>query len=343
MKKIKKYSYKDISIICENLYSLYNDGLQMAKSIELLEEFPLKKDYKLSIKNISDEVKKGSSLSEGFSKFDYLYPQFLAGMISIGEKTGKLNDVFREMSIYYKRKDNIKKEIIGASIYPAFLLGSMLLMCNFFIFFLIPQLEEIYLSLGGNLPYITKLILNFSKWANESKISAFSFIIIWGVIIPIILIKPYFKNITSMLMKKVNILKEIREYEIILLIKVIVSSGINLSLALKYCEEENSKNELYKKLNEKILKGEDISSAISNVIKPSKYTIAIIKLGEESGSLDERLESLTETLSKNCNDRFKKITALFQPTVIILMAFLVVFFLGIFILPMFDGMYGGMV
>ena len=194
MKKIKKYSYKDISIICENLYSLYNDGLQMAKSIELLEEFPLKKDYKLSIKNISDEVKKGSSLSEGFSKFDYLYPQFLAGMISIGEKTGKLNDVFREMSIYYKRKDNIKKEIIGASIYPAFLLGSMLLMCNFFIFFLIPQLEEIYLSLGGNLPYITKLILNFSKWANESKISAFSFIIIWGIIIPIILIKPYFKK-----------------------------------------------------------------------------------------------------------------------------------------------------
>ena len=60
--------------------------------------------------------------------------------------------------------------------------------------------------------------------------------------------------------KKVNILKEIREYEIILLIKVIVSSGINLSLALKYCEEENSKNELYKKLNEKILKGENYAN-----------------------------------------------------------------------------------
>lgn len=342
MKKIKKYSYKDISVICENLSSLYDDGLQIAKSIELLEEFPLRKDYKVSIKNISDEVKKGSSLSEGFCNFNHLYPPFLTGMISIGEKTGKLNDVFREMSIYYKRKDSIRKEIIGASIYPMFLLGTMLLICNFFIFFLIPQLEEIYLSVGGNLPYITKLLLKFSKWANESPISAVSFIGIWGIIIPIIIIKPYFKNIASLLITKINILKEIREYEVILLIKVIISSGINLSLALKYCEEENSENELYKKLNERILKGDDISNAINEVIEPSKYTIAIIKLGEESGSLDERLESLTETLSKNCNDRFKKITQLFQPTVIILMAFLVIFFLGIFILPMFDGMYGGM-
>ncbi len=342
MKKIKRYSYKDIGIICENLYALYNDGLQITRSIELLEDFPLRKDYKLSIKNISDEVKKGSSLSDGFYKFSLLYPEFLTGMISIGEKTGRLNDVLREMSIYYKRKDSMKKEVISASIYPIFLLGSMLLICTFFIFFLIPQLEEVYLSVGSDLPYLTKVLLEFSKWANKSPISTISFLAVWGILIPIIVVKPYFKKIISIIVSKINILKEVREYETVLLIKVIVSSGINLSLALKYCEQENNKNKLYKDLNERILKGDELSKAIESIINPSKYTIAIIKLGEESGSLDERLENLTETLSKRCSDRFKRMASLFQPTVIVLMAFLVLFFLGIFILPMFDGMYGGM-
>lgn len=341
MKDVKKYSYRDISIICENLCALYNNGLQITRSMELLEDFPLRKDYKLSIKKISYEIKKGSSLEQGFSIFKSLYPSFFLGMISIGEKTGRLSDVFREMSIYYKRKDTMKKEIINASIYPMFLIGAMVFISIFFILFIIPQLEEVYLSVGSELPYLTKVLLNTSKWVNNSPIIAFSFIAIWGVLVPIIVIKPYFKRIIEFIINRINILKEIREYEIILLIKVIISSGINISLALKYCEEENSRNKLYKELNDRILKGDELSKAINEVIDLSKYTIAIIKLGEESGSLDERLEDLTETLSKRCNERFKKIASLLQPTVIILMAFLVVFFLGVFVLPMFDGMYGG--
>lgn len=341
MKDVKKYSYRDISIICENLCTLYNNGLQITRSIELLEDFPLRKDYKLSIKKISYEIKKGSSLEQGFATFKSLYPSFFLGMISIGEKTGRLSDVFREMSIYYKRKDTMKKEIINASIYPIFLIGAMVFISVFFILFIIPQLEEVYLSVGSELPYLTKVLLNTSKWVNNSPIIAFSFIAIWGVLVPIIVIKPSFKRIIEFIINRINILKEIREYEIILLIKVIISSGINISLALKYCEEENSRNKLYKELNDRILKGDELSKAINEVIDLSKYTIAIIKLGEESGSLDERLEDLTETLSKRCNERFKKIASLLQPTVIILMAFLVVFFLGIFVLPMFDGMYGG--
>lgn len=341
MKDVKKYSYRDISIICENLCTLYNNGIQITRSIELLEDFPLRKDYKLSIKKISYEIKKGSSLEQGFATFKSLYPSFLLGMISIGEKTGRLSDVFREMSIYYKRKDTMKKEIINASIYPMFLIGAMVFISIFFILFIIPQLEEVYLSVGSELPYLTKVLLNTSKWVNNSPIIAFSFIAIWGVLVPIIVIKPYFKRIIEFIINRINILKEIREYEIILLIKVIISSGINISLALKYCEAENSRNKLYKELNDRILKGDELSKAINEVIDLSKYTIAIIKLGEESGSLDERLEDLTETLSKRCNERFKKIASLLQPTVIILMAFLVVFFLGVFLLPMFDGMYGG--
>ena len=341
MKKMKKSSYKDISIICENLYSLYNDGLQITKSIELLNDFPLRKDYKDSIKDVGEKVRMGKSLGESFSKFNNLYPSFLTGMISIGEKTGRLNDVLKEMSIYYKRKDAMKNSIINASIYPIFLIISMLIMCIFFIIFIIPQFESVYSSLGTNIPKLTKNILNLSIWINKYPFVAISFILFWFILTPIIFFKLYYNKLKNILVNKIKILKEIREYEVILLIKVIVVSGTNISVALKYCEEDNLRKKLYSDINEGILKGNEISEVLEDVINPSNYTIAMIKLGEESGSLDDRLENLTNTLNERCNDKFKKIASMFQPISIVLIACIVFIFLMTFILPIFDGIYGG--
>lgn len=341
MKIMKKKSYKDISIMCENLYSLYNDGLQITKSIELLNDFPLRKDYKESIKYIGERVRKGETLGESFSKFSNLYPTFLTGMISIGEKTGRLSDVLKEMSIYYKRKDSMKNNIINASIYPIFLIVTMFIMCIFFIIFIIPQLESVYVSLGSNIPNLTKNILNLSLWVNKYPASAISFIVFWFILTPVIFIKLYYNKVTNILLNKVKLLKEIREYEIILLIKVIIVSGTNISIALKYCEEDSFRKNLYRDINERILKGNEISEVIEEVINPSNYTIAMIKLGEESGALDERLENLTNTLNERCNDKFKKIASLLQPISILLIASIVFTFLITFILPIFDGIYGG--
>ena len=95
MKMIKKHSFNDISIICENLANLYEDGIQITKAIELLNDFPLKKNYKESLKIIRDEIEYGESLGESFSRFKALYPIFLIGMISIGEKTGKLTYILK--------------------------------------------------------------------------------------------------------------------------------------------------------------------------------------------------------------------------------------------------------
>ena len=340
MKMIKKHSFNDISIICENLANLYEDGIQITKAIELLNDFPLKKNYKESLKIIRDEIEYGESLGESFSRFKSLYPIFLIGMISIGEKTGKLTYILKEMSLYYKRKDNMKKEIISASIYPIFLISAMLFITITFFIFIIPSLSDVYSSMGADIPKITKILIKASNYLNENPFIALVYIVLWGILLPIILLKSRMKIITKQILCKFKIINEIKEYEIILLIKVIVSSGTNISLALKYCEED-SNDKVFKELNKEILKGSLLSEVLEEVVSPSKYTIAMIKLGEESGSLDDRLESLTNTLNKRCTEKLKKLVSLIQPSIMIVMSFIVILFISIFVLPIFDGMYGG--
>ena len=72
-----KISYGDLTIIAENLGSLYEDGIAIGDGLELLKELPLSKNYKNSITYIRNDILLGKSLSEAFSKFDELYQDFL--------------------------------------------------------------------------------------------------------------------------------------------------------------------------------------------------------------------------------------------------------------------------
>lgn len=341
MKFIKKYSYKNLSIICENLSGLYKDGLQITKAVNLLNEFPLRKDYKNSINILNESIIQGKTLSEGFMKSNNLYPKFFIGMIAIGEKTGKLHEVLNELSIYYKRREELEKEFINALVYPIFLVSSMIAISIFMIRFMIPQLDDIYKSIDSSIPYLTQIVIDFSNKVNEAPIIFLISSFIWIVLIPFILLKNNCNKILNLIFIKFKTLKEFRELEIILIIKVIVLSGINISLGLKYCEDDMLNKKIYKDINENILKGLELSEALKISINLSEYSLAMIRLGEESGSLDEKLDCLSLKLHKKSNENLKKFTAIFQPLMIIIMSIGIFIFIGIFILPIFQGVYGG--
>ena len=119
-----KISYGDLTIIAENLGSLYEDGIAIGDGLELLKELPLSKNYKNSITYIRNDILLGKSLSEAFSKFDELYPGLFIGVLKVGENSGQLGRTFNKLEMFYSKLGNIKKEVKNALIYPSFLIAS---------------------------------------------------------------------------------------------------------------------------------------------------------------------------------------------------------------------------
>ena len=109
-----KISYGDLTIIAENLGSLYEDGIAIGDGLELLNELPLSKNYKNSITYIRNDILLGKSLSEAFSKFDELYPGLFIGILKVGENSGQLGRTFNKLEMFYSKLGNIKKEIKSA-------------------------------------------------------------------------------------------------------------------------------------------------------------------------------------------------------------------------------------
>lgn len=346
MKKIellyKKVNYNNLSLIAGNLAILYKEGISMIMIVDLLNELPLNRAYKESIKGIRKYILEGKSLEECFRAYDYLYPGFFIGMIAMGEKSGNLFKVLKGLEDYYNVNIFFRNTAKNALSYPILIVTTTIFLFIFILLFVTPNLYEFYITLDAEIPFVCKLSYNLSNYIKKNPLRVFIYIFDFILLLPYFLGKYYLKNICIRLLNKIPLYREVNEFLFVSILGIIIKSGVNLSEGLICAAnsfEIRGLRDRFISLNNSILKGESISDSLINTGYYSNYTISIIKLGEEGGSMDERLDSLTSYLEKKLIDKINKKVAIIQPASILIIGGLVISFLMKFIVPLFSSIF----
>lgn len=333
-----------LSIIAGNISSLHSDGIAFLNILELLMEIPLARGYKESIYSIQVDVENGESFEESLKKHKNLFPEFFISMVSIGEKSGRLNESLKEIKEYYSKISFIKKIIFNALAYPCILIITMISLGIFLALFIIPSFFEVYSSMGTEMPEKILILYRFVEMIKGNPFIASIYVISWGIIIPYLIIRYVLRKRIKIPFEKIPVIREFYEYISISLLSIIIRSGINISLGLHYCANSFSNgwlNSKFIKLNSEIINGNTLAEALENVEGYSKYTISIVKLGEASGSMDERLTVLSNSLEKKSLEKINKTLSYLQPALILIMAAVVLMFVITFVLPLFNSMMTG--
>ena len=336
----KKVSYNDLALIAGNIFTLYEDGIQLLNIFTLLDELPLRKEYKSLLREMEEVIKEGGSLKSAFSKErETLIPHFFISMVGIGEKTGRIVYVLKGLEIYYKKLEQINKSIIKAITYPIFLMLALIALGIFVLFFFIPNMADIYGAMGKEIPNVyLKVILIKNNFLNNTFLILLETFIL-GICVPYIVFKFFIKDNLNFLMQKIPIYNLFNEYIIIVLISVIINSGINIAIGLEYCYQGDlNKNIMIglKKINNDLKNGKLLSQSMIETNMFSKSTLAHIKLGEECGALDKRLTILEDTIFTNLSFKISKITSMIQPFLILFIGVIIIIFIIKFLMPLLD-------
>lgn len=338
-----KFNEKQLSFIAGGLAQTYKDGIPIIMGLELVLDTVSSKFYKESLIQILKYLKEGKSLSDGFAEFKHLYPEFFVGIITIGENTGRLYEVLMGLNTFYDKLMYIKKEIKNASYYPLFIFISILILSFFLLNNVMPNFCEIYKSMRIELPSNCKWLYDISVSLKSDPIKAIITIACWLLII-YILFKYYYQKIDIGKFTKIKVVKLFFEYMMVLVFSIITSTGINISQALEYCECSMSFNYLKNKIREInmcIIKGNTLTESLEKSNVFSKHTLAIIKIREETGSIEDGFKMLSKKLEDTLYGEIKKYLKLINPVFIVLMAaFILVFVLG-FVIPLFDKLQSG--
>lgn len=334
---------KQLSYIAKSLGEIYKDGVPLDKALVLVEESVSDKRYKKSLRAVLHWMNSGKSLSESFDKCSKFYPKQFIGFISIGENTGELYKTLIELGDYYDKSSEIKSDVKSVSMYPVSIILSLMVLIAVFINNVIPSFYNIYASMGITPSYFYRMIYNFQNSFKENyfinTISTLCIISAAFIAIKMIVCSERFHWIM-----KLKIVKEILEYRMILLFSIITSSGISILQGLDYCVGSITPEYLNNKMidiRNSILKGNTLSESLEKSGILSNYTLAVIKIKEETGSIEEGFKSLSIRLGKQIHNKINRYLKALNPVLIIMMGIIIFIFISVFVLPLFKELQRG--
>jgi len=333
--KKKERFYSELSILLEA-------RVDIRSALELIiDEQKGEKDKQL-FETIKNEVVAGDTLSESirrtgkFSDHEYYN-------IQIGEETGKLPHILTELSIFYQKKINQKRQLTTAMSYPILVLSTASGAIVFMFAFIVPMFADVFNRFGGKLPPITQFIITIS----EAFSAYFSWIALFFITVGIFLFtqkkKEWLRKISSSLalnlpifgdlMGKIFLARFCQSMQLMTSSKIPLLKAINLSqkmigfypieIALITVEQD-------------ILQGEQLYKSLSKFPIFNKRLVSLIKVGEEVNQLDSFFDKIAKQYSEDVEHQTSMLSSLIEPLLIIFLGAVVGVILVAMYLPLFQ-------
>lgn len=336
---------KDVAIFCRQFYTMLNAGVTIVNCLDILSQQTENRKMRAVVGDLFDLVQTGLTLSEAMKKHREVFPELLTNMVAAGEISGKLDTIMFRMSEHYEKENKLKNKLRGAMVYPTLLSIVSVFVVIFLITFVLPTFVSMFSGSGTELPGPTKVLLGMSSF-----IKTFWYLLLLLTGLAIYFLNKFRNSVPGRIMldslklrlpiinsttRKITTSRFTRTLSILLI------SGIPLIQAL----------EMVSKVVGNVIVEEGIMSSIDEIRKGTSLSVPIkrmgifppmvasmINIGEESGSLDEILESTANYYDDEVETSVAKLTAMIEPLMIVVMAVVIGSIVVAMILPMFDMM-----
>ncbi|MBU3144906.1 type II secretion system F family protein [Clostridium sp. CF012] len=340
-----KVKTKDLYIFCRQFHTMINAGANISNVLDVLKKQTANKKLKKCLNEAHDDVQKGISLSEALGKHNDVFPNLLINMVNTGEVSGNLDIIMSRMASHYEKENKINNQLKSAMVYPMVLAGLSVVVVIFLLTFIMPTFTGMFEGSGVALPAPTRIVMGLSKFIRTK----------WYILVVVIGgavygMKTYAKTPEGRLSLdglklKLPIIKDTTEKVIVSrftrTLSTVLASGVPLVQALevvrKVVGNKVAENSL-EQIKEKVLKGISLGEAIGDESLFPVMLNSMIKIGEESGSLDDILDKTANFYDEELEASLKRMTTMIEPLMIIVMGVLIGFIVIAMMMPMFEMM-----
>lgn len=334
---------KDLAIFCRQFYTMLEAGVSIVSCLEILSVEISNKKLREVIVEVTEDVKKGDTLSESMAKYPKVFPQILMKMVESGEVAGNIDEMMKRLSIHFEKEYKLNNKIKSSMIYPAVLSVVAVAAVIFIMTFVMPTFIEMFEEEGIELPLITRGLISISKFMSSNWILLI--IILIALIIGFNIYRKTPAGITSLSKVKLalpvigKLNKKIIVSRYTRTLSTLLSAGVSLVHALptvggvlgnKVAEEAIMRS------REKVVRGDTLSSTIfEEKIFPTMLA-SMVKIGEESGALDDLLNKTADFYDDEVEQAIQTSVALIEPILIVFMGLSIGIIVISIMLPMFD-------
>lgn len=330
---------RDIVSMCRQFSIMYNSGLDLMDCLQTVAKENESKRLSKILHDIHDQITKGSSVADAFSRYQDVFSPFFINMLRAGEVTGKLDYVLDKLSIYVEKQYDLKRKVQTALTYPAMVIIVLLLVTTGVILLVVPAFSEVYMKLGVQLPAPTRALIFVSD--------NITYVFIATIVLPgLCWIACRKAQHIGALRRRLDRAKlAIPVYHKIVLLRflqtlsIAISAGTLLSEAIGISKKVAGNvvaSEAADMIHSSIERGRTISEAVKlHDFFPQSVGHAFAA-GEKSGELEKMLTRFALGMERDVDEEIKRMIAKIEPLIVLVLSILIGFVMLAIYLPMFD-------
>ncbi len=326
-----KLSNKDIVLFTGELATLLESGLPLDRSLLVLMDLTEDND-RLSkmIAKVLEKVKSGTSLADALESQSGAFSKFYLNMVRAGEAGGSLGEVLARLSSYLESAQELQETVSTALIYPVILLLMSLASLFVMLTFVVPQFTEMFASAGKELPVSTQIVVGLAEW-----LQSYWWLVVGGIVGGVgfmrqQLANPISKKIWDGWFLKVPLFGSIQVNKetanISRTLGTLLGNGVSIVSALVIVRETVDNlviADAVADIQEQIKQGRHISEALLEKAVFPKMATQMIKMGEETGRLEEMLLRVAGLYDKQLRLAIQRMLALLEPALIITLGLMI--------------------
>lgn len=299
------------------------------------------------IKGISAMVKDGDNLSKALAAYPKVFNTMFISMVKASEASGKMAEMLNLISKYLNFEFETRKRVKGALIYPCIMIVSAIFAMATMLVFVLPRFTKIYEARGVELPRLTLVLVNFSKFLGDFQAIT---VFLTSVIIISMLLYHWFRSpmgrrVIDYLKIHTPVLKTIFIDLVITrsmrIMATMINTGVKLLEAIEVIKgavDNSYFQSLWTCVDKKIRDGYQLSDSIA--FSPNNELIEggiiqMLRAGEKSGRLGEVSEKISVFYEKKLAGAIKSATALIEPLMIIILGGVIGIIAIALLLPIF--------
>jgi type IV pilus assembly protein PilC len=340
---VRRVKREEVMHLSRQLGAFVQAGLPLIDAVRTLGAEARNSSVRRMMAQVEDGLRGGARLSDCLEEHPRIFPEFYRGIVRSAELTGQLDSVLEQLAKYLERDLEAGRKIKAAMIYPMIVAAVSIMTVIVLSTFVLPRFAVFFQSLDAKLPLPTRMLLGVTEflanwwWALLAGAGVLTLIGL-GV-----LRTHRGRYARDRMLLSLPLLGHTIRFALVerfsRILSSMVGAGIALPEALRVATD-SLRNLVFvralDRVGESMLEGEGLAGPMAATGLLPAIAVQMIRVGEETGTLDRQLEVTARHYEGELDYKLKKLTSLFEPAVIIVMGAVV----GFVAVALVAAMYG---
>lgn len=334
---------EEIMHMSRQLGAFIRAGLPLVEAVHILGEEAGNKNMREMLLDVEAGLRRGERMSDCLERHQRAFPEFYRGILRSAELTGRLDAVLDQLAIYLERDLEARRKVKSALVYPAIVAAMSIVTVVVLASFVLPRFKTFFNNLHQKLPLATRMLLAITGFIGMYWWAIIGVIVAVVLIIALVLRTESGRYARDRLVLSLPLIGDTVRFSLVERFSRVLSSmaaaGVALPQALRVATG-SIRNLVFTRslstVGDAMLRGDGLAGPLARTQLFPSTAARMIRVGEETGTLDAQLEVIAKYYEGELDYKLKKLTAAFEPTIIVVMGLLV----GFVAVALISAMYG---